>query len=92
MIAKTSQVASNSEDLLINVGLDRAKAFILESKKARVSYISDPLRRTQQGWINPSPSMKAKLKQARQLVKTKTKHNNKLEELRETIIQNLTVE
>jgi hypothetical protein len=49
------------------------------------NYISDPLRRTRKGRINPTPNSKRQLKKARRL-KNKKGLNPKLQAKRETIV------
>jgi len=89
----TRGVSPTPRDIARDIGIE------LSPEEPEVSvdkYISDPLRRTRKGRVNPLPQTKKQLKKARQKearrIKKQANTNTNLTNLRENIIGNLLLE
>ena len=89
----TRGVSPTPRDIARDIGIE------LSPEELEVSidkYVSDPLRRTRKGRINPLPQSKKQLKKARQAEARRIQHQanqrTKLAEIREKIISNLNKE
>jgi len=82
-------VSSTPRDIPRNISLDLDKQALSSS----ANYISDPVRRTRKGRVNPLPQSKKQLKKARQAearqIVLQAKSNIRLTNIREKIICNL---
>jgi len=82
-------VSSTPRDIARNISLD----FDKQALSSSANYISDPLRRTRKGRVNPLPQSKKQLKKTRQAearrIQVQAKSNTRLANIREKIISNL---
>jgi len=82
-------VSSTPWDIATNISLDLDKQALSSSANC----VSDPLRRTRKGRVNPLPQSKKQLTKARQAearrIQLQAKSNTRLANIREKIISNL---
>jgi len=82
-------VSSTPQDIARNIGLDLDN----QALSSTGNYVSDPLRRTRKGRVNPLPQSKKQLKKARQAearrIQLQARSNIWLANIREKIISNL---
>jgi hypothetical protein len=83
--------SSNSDNQRRDQLLEKTEKYIQDSAKARDNYISNPLRRTRKGRINPLPKTKSQLRKTGRQERLIQRRNQKLKELREKVINNLSL-